>query len=121
MGGGGALLLSHWGIALTRRSIPSFIVEHVAGLKHLQLDSRVFLFTLVVAIATGLVTGLAPAWHLSRPNVNDTLKEGGRNSTPNVVRHRLRRLFRDLGSCSLARLAGGGRNHGEGLPVFDGD
>jgi putative ABC transport system permease protein len=93
MGGGGALLLSLWGIALTRRSIPSFIVEHVAGLKHLQLDSRVFLFTLVVAIATGLVTGLAPAWHLSRPNVNDTLKEGGRNSTPSVARHRLRRLL----------------------------
>jgi putative ABC transport system permease protein len=93
MGGGGALLLSHWGIALMRRSIPSFIVEHVAGLKHLQLDSPVFLFTLVVAIATGLVTGLAPTWYLSRPNVNDTLKEGGRNSTPSVVRHRLRRLL----------------------------
>jgi len=93
IGGGGALLLSRWGIALTRRSIPSFIVEHVAGLKHLQLDSRVFLFTLVVAIATGLVTGLAPAWHLSRPNVNDTLKESGRNSTPSVGRHRLRRLL----------------------------
>ena len=93
IGGGGALLLSRWGIALTGRSIPPFIAEHVSGLKHLQVDSRVFLFTLIVAIATGLVTGLAPAWHLSRPNVNDTLKEGGRNSSPSVSRHRLRRLL----------------------------
>jgi len=93
LGSVGALLLARWGIALTRRSIPPFIVEHVAGLKHLQVDARVFLFTLVVAIATGIITGLAPAWHLSRPNVNDTLKEGGRNSNLSVTRHRLRRLL----------------------------
>jgi putative ABC transport system permease protein len=75
------------------RSIPPFIVEHIAGLKHLQVDSRVFLFTLGVAIATGIITGLAPAWHLSRPNVNDTLKEGGRSSNLSVGRHRLRTLL----------------------------
>ena len=42
LGSVGALLLSAWGINLLRRSLPPFIVEHVAGLKHLQLDLRVF-------------------------------------------------------------------------------
>ena len=92
LGSGGALLLSLWGLAIMSRSIPPFIVEHIAGLKHLQVDSRVFLFTLGVAIATGIITGLAPAWHLSRPNLNDTLKEGGRSNL-SVGRHRLRTLL----------------------------
>jgi putative ABC transport system permease protein len=93
LGSGGALLLSRWGLAVMSRSIPPFIVEHIAGLKHLQVDSRVFLFTLAAAVATGIITGLAPAWHLSRPNLNDTLKEGGRSSTLSVGRNRLRRLL----------------------------
>jgi putative ABC transport system permease protein len=93
LGSGGALLLSRWGLAIMSRSIPPFIVEHIAGLKHLQVDSRVFLFTLGMAIATGIIMGLAPAWHLSRPNVNDTLKEGGRSSNLSVGRHRLRTLL----------------------------
>jgi putative ABC transport system permease protein len=75
------------------RSIPPIIVEHIAGLKHLQVDGRVFLFTLAVTVATGIITGLAPAWHLSRPNLNDTLKEGGRSSNLSVGRHRLRTLL----------------------------
>jgi putative ABC transport system permease protein len=93
LGSGGALLLSQWGIAVMRRSLPPFIVEHVAGLRHLQVDSRVFLFTLAIAIATGILTGLAPAWHLAHPNVNDTLKEGGRSSSLSVGRRRLRTLL----------------------------
>jgi len=93
LGSGGALLLSRWGLAIMSRSIPPFIVEHIAGLKHLQVDSRVFLFTLGVAVATGIIMGLAPAWHLSRPNVNDTLKEGGRSSNLSVGRNRLRTLL----------------------------
>ena len=93
LGSGGALLLSRWGLAIMSRSIPPFIVEHIAGLKHLQVDGRVFLFTMAVTVATGIITGLAPAWHLSRPNLNDTLKEGGRSSNLSVGRHRLRTLL----------------------------
>jgi putative ABC transport system permease protein len=93
VGSGGALLLASWGNALMRRSIPPFIVEHIAGLKHLEVDARVFLFTLAVAVVTGVITGLAPAWHLARPNLNDTLKEGGRSGSLSVTRHRLRTLL----------------------------
>ena len=93
LGSAGALLLSAWGSNLLRRSLPPFIVEHVAGLKHLQIDLRVFLFTLLVAVVTGIVAGLAPAWHFSRPNVNDTLKEGSRGGSPSASRRRLRTLL----------------------------
>ena len=93
LGSAGALLLSTWAVNLMRRSIPAFIVEHIAGLKHLQVDSRVFLFTLLVAVLTGIAAGLAPAWHFSRPNVNDTLKEGTRGGSPSAGRKRLRTVL----------------------------
>jgi putative ABC transport system permease protein len=93
LGSAAALLLSAWGINLLRHSLPPFIVEHVAGLKHLHLDLRVFWFTLPLAIVTGIVAGLAPAWHFSRPNVNDTLKEGTRGGSASASGRRLRTLL----------------------------
>jgi predicted permease len=93
LGSAGALLLSAWGNNLMSRSIPPFILEHIAGLQHLQIDSRVFLFTLLVAVATGVLTGVAPVWHFSRPNVNDTLKEGARGGTATSSRKRFRTLL----------------------------
>lgn len=93
LGSVGAFLLSAWGINLLRRSLPPFIVEHVAGLKHLQLDLRAFWFTLLLAIVTGIVAGLAPAWHFSRPNVNDTLKEGTRGGSAGESGRRLRTVL----------------------------
>jgi predicted permease len=46
------------------------------------LDWRVLLFTILVAVATGLLFGLIPALHTSRPDLSATLKEsGGRSGT----------------------------------------
>lgn len=87
------LLLARWGVALSRRSIPPFIVSHIPGLRHLEVDSRVLLFTLLIALFTGIVAGLAPAWHVSRPNVNEVLKEGTRGANASVGRKRLRTLL----------------------------
>ncbi len=38
------------------------------------IDSRALIFTLVISLATGLVFGLAPAWHSSNPDVVPVLK-----------------------------------------------
>ncbi len=100
LGSGGALLLSGWGSKLIQRSLPPFIIEHIAGLKHLEIDWRVFAFTLLVAILTGILAGLAPAWHLSRPEINETLKEGIRGGSSSG-----RRRFRTLLVISEVALA----------------
>ena len=42
------------------------------------VDGRVMLFALGVSVITGVIFGLMPAWHATRINVNDSLKEGGR-------------------------------------------
>jgi predicted permease len=86
LGGGLGLLLALWGTSLVE-SIGSKVTPLLANIK---IDSRVLGFTFVVAILTGLVFGLAPALHASNPDLNETLKEGGRNSGAGASRNRLR-------------------------------
>jgi predicted permease len=45
-----------------------------------SLNVPVLLFTLVVSIIVGVFFGCAPAWHASRQNISDMLKEGARSS-----------------------------------------
>jgi predicted permease len=45
------------------------------------MDWRTFGFFLGVCLATGVIFGLAPALHVSRTNVFETLKEGGRSGS----------------------------------------
>ncbi len=54
------------------------------------LDWQVVAFAIVLAVLTGLVCGLAPAFAALRTSVNETLKEGGRTGTPGSGHARLR-------------------------------
>jgi putative ABC transport system permease protein len=72
-GGVTGLLLATWVIRLIRRFGPANI-PHLAGAR---MDVRVLLFTLGVALLTGLLFGMAPMLAAFRVSLNDTLKEGG--------------------------------------------
>jgi putative ABC transport system permease protein len=55
------------------------------------IDGPVLAFTIVVAVATGILFGLAPALQAARPNLNETLRDaGGRGSSAGRGRQRLR-------------------------------
>jgi len=47
----------------------------------ISLDPRVLLFSGLAAVVTGILFGLAPAWHASRVNLQGRLKETGRGAT----------------------------------------
>ncbi|MGH9595619.1 MAG: ABC transporter permease, partial [Edaphobacter sp.] len=64
--------------------------ETLPRLNEIGLDWRVVGFALGVAVLTGIVCGLAPAFAAIRTNVNDTLKEGGRTGSLGGGHARLR-------------------------------
>jgi predicted permease len=67
----------------------------------IRLDPWVFLFTLAVAVVTGLLFGLVPALTASRTDLQQSLREGGRNATGSSRQLRLRNVL-VVGETSLA-------------------
>jgi len=89
-GAAAGALLAKWGMELLRRDLPPFIMAHVPGLKNVAIDFRVLLFTLAVALCSGILSGLAPAFRFSGSDLNDALKENTRSSTAGHSAGRLR-------------------------------
>jgi putative ABC transport system permease protein len=89
VGGGVGLLLAVWWsdllVALGKEDIPRAV--------HVGMDWRVLGFTLGVSLLTGLVFGLAPAFHSSRTELVETLKEGGRGTSEGARRNRVRNVL----------------------------
>jgi putative ABC transport system permease protein len=83
------------GLALGAWAMRAAASLDVAGLplSELRLNGAVLLFTLGVALATGLLFGLAPALATSRADTQQTLKEGGRSVSAGRGRQALRRLL----------------------------
>ena len=79
-GGVLGLLLAKWGVAATTAIVPPELRTVISGFDALQVDGHVVAFAAVVTVATALVFGLAPALAAARTDIQDTLKEGGRNA-----------------------------------------
>jgi putative ABC transport system permease protein len=68
----------------------SLLPETLPRIEEIGLDWQVVVFGLGLALLTGVVCGLAPAFAAIRTNVNDALKEGGRTGTAGGGHARLR-------------------------------
>ena len=88
-GGIGGLLLATWGVDALRAAS----VDSLPTTAQIDLDRQVLLFTLFISLITGVVFGLAPALGASKPDLNDTLKEGGRGATAGGRRATVRSLL----------------------------
>jgi putative ABC transport system permease protein len=66
---------------------------NIPRLSEINIDLRVLVFTLIVSALTGLIFGLVPALQASKPNLNETLKEGARGSSAGGNRQTLRRAL----------------------------
>jgi putative ABC transport system permease protein len=83
-GGALGLLLALWGVDLLNRVVPTTISvgqgTDTVVRPDLVVDGTVLAFTIALSLLTGLLFGLVPAISASRTDVNEALKEGGRNT-----------------------------------------
>jgi predicted permease len=70
LGGAGGLLVARWTLNLMTSLLPKEAVDVVAT----NLDPQVLLFAAALALGTGLLFGLFPALHSTRPDLISSLK-----------------------------------------------
>jgi putative ABC transport system permease protein len=89
VGGAFGLLLAWWGTkALIALSPPALM-----DLRDVRVNLPVLGFTFGVSLLTGIVFGLVPALEATRFDLQDSLKEGGKNIGGSARSHRIRNLF----------------------------
>jgi len=71
-GGALGLFLARFGVD----AILAFLADELPRSAEVGLDSAVLLFTFGVALATGVLAGIVPAWRLTRGDVASSLKQG---------------------------------------------
>ena len=76
--------------AIALRVGVSRLPETLPRIDEIGLDWQVALFAMILAVLTGIVCGLAPAFASLRTNVNEILKEGGRAASAGSGHARLR-------------------------------
>lgn len=87
VGGALALLLAPWA---TRALVA--LSTGIPRVEEIGVDHRVLGFTLAVSLGAGLIFGLFPSLQISKPDLNESLKEGGRGAG-GFGRYRLRSLL----------------------------
>lgn len=78
--------VAYWGT----RTLVAISPSSLPRIGEIGLDWRVLVFMLGLSILTGIAFGLMPAFHAARPELNESLKEGGRGASSGSSSHRIR-------------------------------
>jgi putative ABC transport system permease protein len=89
LGGALGLLVAAWGVDALAALSPLNIPRH----DEIRIDGGVLGFTLLIALLTGLIFGLAPAIGASKVNLSESLKEAARRAGEGFRSRRLRSLL----------------------------
>ena len=77
LGGLLGVAVATWGVAALGNTSVQFLPRQA----EISMNAPVVAFSLLLAVATGLLFGLAPALRLSRGTLHETLREGARGAT----------------------------------------
>ncbi len=89
VGGALGVLLAVAAVGLVKAINPG----NLPRLDEVAVNARVLWVALAVSLVTGVVFGFAPSYHSSKPDLNSSLKEGGRTSTQGGRKPRLRQFL----------------------------
>ncbi|HKQ75842.1 MAG TPA: ABC transporter permease [Blastocatellia bacterium] len=79
-GGVAGLALAYWLTRFIGALISTETVGDLARLSVITIDGTALGFALIISLLTSMLSGLAPALRLSRPDLNATLKDGERGA-----------------------------------------
>jgi putative ABC transport system permease protein len=78
-GGTVGLLIAYWGLAAITKLLPGDFPR----LNEIHMNVRVLAFTFAASVLTGILFGLVPALQISRPDVQESIRETGRGVSGN--------------------------------------
>jgi putative ABC transport system permease protein len=73
--------------------VPKYSLIATQGLYRIVINLPVLAFAVALSLLTGIVVGLLPALRVSKLDLNESLKEGGRSSATSARRSRLQRAL----------------------------
>jgi putative ABC transport system permease protein len=85
VGGGIGLAGVFWAVHALNSALP----PNTLPIPEVHVDRTVLLFAVAATVVTGLLFGFAPAWRMTKLDINDVLKQSGRGSSGGM-RGRLR-------------------------------
>ncbi len=86
-GGALGLLMANWGMKFLASGLPEYLADTNSRLTMMTLDVTALCFTFALSMLASFLFGLIPALQLSKVDLNEALKEGGRAA---VARNRIR-------------------------------
>jgi putative ABC transport system permease protein len=93
VGGIGGLVFGGLYLHIILITMPARVARYMPGWSNTSLNGRVMVFSLLLAVGAGLISGFLPALEALRVNVMEQLKAGSRGATGPSRTHRLRNLF----------------------------
>jgi predicted permease len=100
------LLLAFKTVSVIVANLPEFSFPHEAAI---QINLPVLAFSILVAVGTGILFGLSPAWQLSRPEVSQVMQSNSRKTIGSVHGRRIHNsLIAGQIALTLLMLAGAG-------------
>jgi len=90
LGGVAGVVSAFWMIDLLKAMTPP---TNLPAALTQSVDWKTLAFASVLSLGIGVIFGLVPAWQSTRPDLNRTLKEGGRGSGGGRFHRRLRHLL----------------------------
>jgi putative ABC transport system permease protein len=88
-GGAVGLLVAYWGVAGITKLLPGDFPR----LNEIHINVRVLAFTFAASVLTGILFGLVPALQISRPDVQEAIRETGRGVSGSRRQSRFRQAL----------------------------
>ena len=89
----GGLLFAAFYLHMILVTMPSQVARYMSGWSNTSLNGRTLAFSMLLAVGTGVFSGIAPAVEALRVKLVDQLRSGSRGTTGSRRSHRLRSVF----------------------------